>query len=323
MTNPNNAIGTNAAFGGRTSVNAFNDGVSAFSRGIMSGWECVPNSGMVVSLGGNGIDRDVAIAEDGAGNKTTINNISAVPVNITIASAPANNSRIDAIVAYVDNPPQGSDSITDNYEACGLISVRGTASANPLPPNDTTIRTAITADGASGVTAYYVVLAKVIVENGTTDISSAKIQAGDIAKIASSTLDFASFGVLGLPLATSLPTTASNGSNVLFSTGERDFGAGLYLLSMPSIMSYVSTVNYIAYVSVRIDNDERHICEFASYGRVEDSTMALFGSLSFCIPIEIAEGRHTIQVRVGTNHPSKSITIEQYQNVEAWLTRIA
>lgn len=181
MTNPNNAVGTNAAFGGRTSVNAFNDDLAAFSRGILSGWECVPDSGMTVSIGGSATVRDVAVAEDDAGNKTTINNISLAPISITIGGAPASNTRIDSIVAYVDNPPQGTSTITDNYESCGIIVVPGTASASPVAPNESTIRTAITSDGASGSTAYYVVLANVTVASGTTDITSSEILAGDVA----------------------------------------------------------------------------------------------------------------------------------------------
>lgn len=177
-TNPNNAIGTNAAFGGRTSVNAFNDDLSAFSRGIMSGWECTPAGGMTLSLGGDSTVRDVAIAEDEAGNRTTINNISISPISITISGAPASNTRIDSIVAYVDNPPQGTATITDNYEACGLIVVEGTASSSPVAPSEATIRNAITTDGASGATAYYVVLADITVATGTTDLSSANILRG-------------------------------------------------------------------------------------------------------------------------------------------------
>ena len=53
MTNPNDAIGTNAGLGGRTSPNAFNDGLAAWSRGIMSGWACSPKSGMTVQIGGD------------------------------------------------------------------------------------------------------------------------------------------------------------------------------------------------------------------------------------------------------------------------------
>lgn len=183
MTNPDNAVGTNAAYGGRTSANAFNDDLAAYSRGIMSGWACSPNSGMSVVLGGDGSTRDVAVAEDNAGNKTTINNISGAPVSATISAAPANNSRIDAIVAYVDNPPQGSSTIVDNYEACGLIVVEGTASSSPVEPTDGAIRSAITADGASGATAYYVVLATVTVASGTTDITADVITPGQNAMI--------------------------------------------------------------------------------------------------------------------------------------------
>lgn len=200
MTNPDNAIGTNAAYGGRTSVNAFNDGIGAYSRGVLSGWECVPNSGMTVSLGGSGTTRDVAIAEDNAGNKTTINNISGSPVDVTMAAAPASNSRIDLVVAYVDNPPQGTSTIADNYEACGIIAVQGTAASSPTPPTDNIIRTAITADGASGTTAYYVVLASITIANGTTDIVDGDITAGDIAQINVSSIDSTAFS--DLPVAT-------------------------------------------------------------------------------------------------------------------------
>lgn len=179
MTNPNNAIGTNAAYSGRTSVNAFNDDLAAYSRGILTGWNCQVDTGLTVLLGGGNSVRDVAIAEDNAGNKTTINNISLGEVPVTLDTAPGANSRIDAIVAYVDNPPQGSDSTADNPEACGIIPVAGTPAVDPQAPDDNAIRTAITADGASGTTAYYVVLATVTVPTGTTDLIPGYIQQGD------------------------------------------------------------------------------------------------------------------------------------------------
>lgn len=181
-TNPNNAIGTNAGYGGRTSANAFNDVLSGFSRGILSGWNCVPNAGLTLSLGGNGNTRDVAIAQDNIGDKLTINNISNSPVNITLAAAPGTNTRIDAIVAYVDNPPQGQSTVADNPESCGLLDVTGVPAASPVAPSDSAIRTAITADGASGTTAYYVVLAYVTVAAGTTDIDASMIRRGGVAR---------------------------------------------------------------------------------------------------------------------------------------------
>ena len=200
MTNPNNAIGTNAAYSGRTSVNAFNDDLAAYSRGILTGWNCQVGTGLTVMLGGGHSVRDVAIAEDNAGNKTTINNISLDEVPVTLDTAPGANSRIDLIVAYVNNPPQGSSSTADNPEACGIIPVTGTPAVSPQAPDDNAIRTAITADGASGTTAYYVVLAKITVPTGTTDLIPGYIEQGDKAalntnqiadgSITSSKLDF-------------------------------------------------------------------------------------------------------------------------------------
>lgn len=193
MTNPNNAVGTNAAYGGRTSVNAFNDDLSAYSRGVLSGWACAPSSGLTVALGGNGTTRDVAVAEDVTGNKTSINNISGAPIEVTIDAAPASNSRIDVIVAYVDSTLQGSATVTDNYGVCGLITVSGTASTSPTAPSESAIRSAITADGAAGATAYYVVLAEITIASGTTDLTTTNISAGDEAKITSDKVDFATY----------------------------------------------------------------------------------------------------------------------------------
>lgn len=178
MTNPNNAVGTNAAYGGRTSVNAFNDDLTIYSRGILSGWSCSPKSGMTVQIGGNGADRDAAVAEDNAGNKTSINNISGSPIDVTIPAAPATNNRIDLIVAYADNPPSGTSTVVDNPAACGIIVVSGTAASSPTPPTNAIIRSAITADGASVSTAYYVILAQIRVGTGVTTIGSGVITQG-------------------------------------------------------------------------------------------------------------------------------------------------
>lgn len=183
-TNPNNSFGTNAAYGGRTSPNAFNDVLGSFSgRGILSGWACAPNTGMSVVLGGDGTTRDVAIAEDNAGNKTTVDNIPGSPISISIAAAPASQSRIDAIVVYITNPPQGASTATDNYGTVGVLDVQGATASTPVAPDENAIRTAITADGASGATAYYVVLAYISVATGTTTITSNMITAGPLAKM--------------------------------------------------------------------------------------------------------------------------------------------
>ena len=194
MANPNDAVGTNGAFGGRTSVNAFNDVLGTFAgRGILSGWVCAPSSGLTVSLGGDGSTRDVAIAEDAAGNKTTINNISQSPVAVTINAAPASNSRIDAIVAYIEDAPNGSG-ITDNPDVVNVLVVSGTVASNPVAPNDGAIRAAITADGASGSTAYYVVLATVRISTGTTDIDTTMISQGERAVLRNTAISEGAIG---------------------------------------------------------------------------------------------------------------------------------
>lgn len=184
MTNPNDAVGTNAGFNGRTTPNAFNDVLATLSRGVLSGWTCSPKSGMTVQLGGSGTTRDVAIAEDNAGNKTTINNRLGTPVEITLGGAPSTGNRIDSIVAYVENPQSGTGSTDVDFPSqVGIIAVQGTAAGTPTAPNEATIRTAITADGATGTSAYYVVLANITVGQGVTTIGSGSIAAGASATL--------------------------------------------------------------------------------------------------------------------------------------------
>lgn len=182
MTNPGDAVGTNGGYGGRTSVNAFNDVLSAFSgRGIIKGWACVPKTGMTVSLGGQEMVRDVAIAENGLGQFTTIDNISVQPIDVTLSDAPTLGQRIDAIVAYVTNPPDSNGQLIDSPDACGLIVVESSVTTSPTAPDEAMIREAITADGGSGVTAYYVVLATVQIGTGANVITNTEIAQGDKA----------------------------------------------------------------------------------------------------------------------------------------------
>ena len=190
MANPNNSLGTNGAFGGRTSVNAFNDDLAAYSRGVLSGWQCVPSSGLTVAIGGIAGSRDVAIAEDNVGNKTTVNNISAAPIEVEMPDAPTANPRIDSIVAYVDNPPSGSSDIVDNYEAVGLVVVSGEVASSPVAPGDNAIRSALNSEGISGATAYYVVLANITMTAGITTITDAEISQGSKAALNSQNVDF-------------------------------------------------------------------------------------------------------------------------------------
>lgn len=183
MTNPDNTVGTNAGYDGRTTPNAFNDILGAFTRGIVSGWACTPKTGMTVQLGGDGSTRDVAIAEDNAGNKTTINNRTATPVEITLAGAPATGNRIDSIVAYVDSGQSGQGATDVDFPSItGIIAVSGTAAGTPTAPTEAQIRSAITNDGADGAGSFYVILANITVGQGVTTIGSGVITQGDVVR---------------------------------------------------------------------------------------------------------------------------------------------
>ena len=182
MTNPNNAVGTPAAFSGRTSVKAFNNITGAFTSGIISGWGCAPVSGLTVAVGGTAGIRDIAVAEDANGNRTTISNISEAPIEVAMGASPATYNRIDAIVAYVEPSPTGDNSTQDNPVACGIIPVAGTAAANPVQPTDAQIRSAITTDGGTGTSAYYAVLAIIQRTPGQTSIASGNISKAPASK---------------------------------------------------------------------------------------------------------------------------------------------
>lgn len=226
MTNPNNAIGTNGAFDGRTSPNALNDLTAAFTRGIVSGWTCSPKSGMTVQLGGSASVRDVALAEDNAGDKLTINNRSGAPVEVTLDGAPSTNNRIDAIVAYVDNPSTGDGSTTDNPTTCGIIAVKGTVAANPVAPTDAQIRSAITTDGATGGVAYYVILATILVGTNVTTIGSGVITQGESAQsLAELTDGSVTTPKLANSAVTSSKVDLSTFDIMNYSTSEIDTGA--------------------------------------------------------------------------------------------------
>lgn len=250
MTNPSDLFGTNAALSGRTSVNAFNDIMHAFNgRGVLGGFNVSPYSGMTVEV--SATERSVAIAEDNVGNLTSVNlmNVSAAPT-ITLAAAPATNSRIDAVVAYVDNPATATSTATDNPTTVGAIAVTGTVAATPSAPTDNQVRTAITADGASGATAYYVVLAYVAVANGTTTITSGNITLG-----AKATLQNASIGsgaILNGNLADGSITVGKiDGSNmyaeeILFEHVQSSDSASDVTLSIP--------IDFTNYRSIRFES---------------------------------------------------------------------
>ena len=189
MTNPNDAIGVNAAYGTRTSTNAFNDICQLVNgRGVLSGWSVVPKTGMTVEVGGVAGTRDVAIGEDNLGNRITFNNRIGTAVEVEIAAASASANRYDAIVLYAKNPAiatAASPIPQDAPSVCGIIDVQGDA----LGVSDAQIRAAITADGGAGTNAYYAVIATIYVGQGTTAITGANITMNHVALSASDIAD--------------------------------------------------------------------------------------------------------------------------------------
>lgn len=172
MTNPSNAVGTNGAYGGRTSVDALNDVLGAFNgAGVLSGWNVRADSGMSVLVGGQSGVRDVAVAQDQLGDRTTVNNRLGSPISITLASSSPSTARVDSIVLYVNKPASVSTTTIDNPEACGIIAVNGTTVA----PSSADIRSAISADGGTGATAYYVVIANITIPASATVITNTNI----------------------------------------------------------------------------------------------------------------------------------------------------
>lgn len=269
MTNPNDAIGTNAAYGTRTSVNAFNDIAQIFSgRGLVSGFVVAPKSGMTVSVGGQAGTRDVAVAEDNLGNRDMVNNRLGSEVDITLAAASVSANRYSAIVAYINNPAQADDETPDAPSVCGIIEVRG----NSAGVSEAQIRAAITADGGTGSVAYYVVIATVYVGAGTTTITSANISQswlsftpvdGSIttAKIANSAvtspkIDWSTFGVAATLDGPSSTTSKSNGAtwaSVDMYSGSVSLDAGIYLVIVSNSSATFSAAGEQQWEAVTID----------------------------------------------------------------------
>lgn len=247
MTNPDQTVGTNAGFNGRTTPNAMNDILGAFSRGRISGWACTPKSGMTIQLGGDGTTRDVAIAEDNAGNRLTIDNRTATPVEITLAGAPATGNRIDSIVAYIANPPQGAGATSVDFpDAVGIIAVQGTAAGTPSAPNEATIRAGITADGASGASAYYVVLANITVGQGVTTIGSGAITAGPFAQLSTSIVDPtpADGSITTAKLANLAVTTAKLANGVVTTAKLAPDATGMVYLGKAMLTATASQLDF-------------------------------------------------------------------------------
>lgn len=176
MTNPDNIVRVRARTGGRASVYEANGWCQAYTSGLLEGNGVLQNTSadMNVLVGGSASKPDVVLAENSAGYKIALDLVGQQAVAVT---APASNSRISAIVAYTDDLSLSTteDTVTGSPASCGLIVVNGTTASTPSNPTDAQIRTAITADGATGSQAAYCVIATILVANNTTIITNNEI----------------------------------------------------------------------------------------------------------------------------------------------------
>lgn len=175
MTNPSNIVRFHSRNGGRASSYEANASYQVYDTGLLFGNGVISATGLNITVGGSTSNPDIVIAQNPAGYKFALDLIGAATLTLT---APVSNSKKVAIVAYTDDPSVVSteDTVTGNPGSCGLIVIDGAASATPTEPDDTTIRAAITADGATGSQAIYAVIAVVTVSSTTTDITDSLIE---------------------------------------------------------------------------------------------------------------------------------------------------
>ena len=201
MTNPDNIVRVRARNGGRASVYEANGWAQAYTSGLLEGNGVTQNTSadMNVLVGGSAAKPDVLLAENPAGYKIALDIVGKQAVAIT---APASNSRISAIVAYTDDLSLSTteDTVTGSPASCGLIVVNGTASASPSVPTDAQIRTAISADGATGSQAAYCIIATILVANDTTIITDSLITINNVKMVpkglvTSDNIDFATYSL--------------------------------------------------------------------------------------------------------------------------------
>lgn len=176
MTNPDDIVRVRARLEGRASVYEANGWAQAYTTGLLSGNGVLPNTvpDMNVLVGGSQDNPDVVIAQNANGYKIALDIVGQQAITIT---APASQSRISAIVAYTDDLSLAStdSATTGSPSSCGLIVVNGNTASTPTEPSEATIRSAITADGATGSQACYCVIATILVSSSTTTISTSLI----------------------------------------------------------------------------------------------------------------------------------------------------
>lgn len=292
MTNPDNIVRVRARNGGRASIYEANGWGQAYSTGLLEGNGVKQNTSadMNVLVGGSAAKPDVVLAENPAGYKMALDLVGQQAVAIT---APASNKRISAIVAYTDDPslPSTEDTVTGSPASCGLIVVNGTASVSPSEPTDNQIRTAITADGATGSQAAYCVIATIEVASDTSIITDSLITIKR-AGIGSANIDFST---LKYPFIGSMIESIGN----INSTRSITFTQNCFLVGK------ACTFESGAAAFCRLNDDSGPL--ICGIPFMSDSTNA---QIAFCVPIAAGQ-----TVKFIVNHDAAFQGIATYEMV--------
>jgi hypothetical protein len=144
--------------------------VSAYTAGVLSGFAATGASSWTIDIGGSSGVQDVAIARNPAGESELLVGTAGQALDFTVGGAPGTpgQSRTDALVAYKDVTVVSS--VNDAIDAVDFQVVAGTAATtgSQVPPNDATIRSAIT----NGSTAFVAVIGYVTVAHGASSVST-------------------------------------------------------------------------------------------------------------------------------------------------------
>ena len=108
-------------------------------------------AGMTIQIGGTAeADSAVLFIADGDKTKAVLLSTDGEPEVVTIPTAPASGSRIDAVVSYIDTTSADPESETPGTpEYVKTIVVSGTAASSPSAPTDNQIVTALPAGANS------------------------------------------------------------------------------------------------------------------------------------------------------------------------------
>ena len=141
-------------------------------RGYFSGFACTQTTpaGMSIQIGGGSApDSALLVLTKG---RCVLLSTDGTPQKVTIPTAPASGSRIDAVVSYIDTTSADPEAETPGTpEYVKTIVVSGTAASSPSAPTDAQIVSALPA----GANAKYYRWCDVRVAQGATTITNSNI----------------------------------------------------------------------------------------------------------------------------------------------------